>query len=135
MVTDLPNELMSALSQGLSQFGINLPPMPTGVLTGTGASAPTTLTSPGLGHVAADHPRPGTSPLTTPGLGTTPLTTPGLTTTPLTTPGVDLAPATVPGLGVTPSTAPDRHAVDGPSADPAVAERGADQPVRQSWRV
>ena len=25
MVTDLPNELMSALSQGLSQFGINLP--------------------------------------------------------------------------------------------------------------
>ena len=26
MITDLPNELMSALSQGLSQFGINLPP-------------------------------------------------------------------------------------------------------------
>lgn len=57
-ITDLPNELLSALSQGLSQFGINLPPMPTGVLTGTGASTPTTLTSPGL-----------TSPaLTTPGL-------------------------------------------------------------------
>ena len=37
-VTDLPNELISALSQGLSQFGINLPPMPTGVLTGTGAT-------------------------------------------------------------------------------------------------
>ena len=33
-ITDLPNELMSALSQGLSQFGINLPPMPTGLLTG-----------------------------------------------------------------------------------------------------
>ena len=33
MVTDLPNELMSALSQGLSQFGINLPAMPSG-LTG-----------------------------------------------------------------------------------------------------
>ena len=29
-ITDLPNELISALSQGLSQFGINLPPMPTG---------------------------------------------------------------------------------------------------------
>ena len=29
MITDLPNELMSALSQGLSQFGINLPPLPT----------------------------------------------------------------------------------------------------------
>ena len=28
MITDLPNELMSALSQGLSQFGINLPPLP-----------------------------------------------------------------------------------------------------------
>ena len=29
VITDLPNELMSALSQGLSQFGVNLPPMPT----------------------------------------------------------------------------------------------------------
>ena len=63
MITDLPNELMSALSQGLSQFGINLPPMPTSLLTGSGASSmPTTLTTPGL----------GTSPLTTPGLGTSP---------------------------------------------------------------
>ena len=69
MVTDLPNELMSALSQGLSQFGINLPPLPTSLLTGTGASTPTTLTAPGL----------GTSPLTTPGsLGAAPVTTPGL---------------------------------------------------------
>ena len=31
VITDLPNELMSALSQGLSQFGINLPPLPTGL--------------------------------------------------------------------------------------------------------
>ncbi|MGV0799883.1 hypothetical protein ABQF26_23110, partial [Mycolicibacterium elephantis] len=31
LITDLPGELMSALSQGLSQFGINLPPMPTGL--------------------------------------------------------------------------------------------------------
>src|SRR5262249_50912244 len=74
LITDLPNELMSALSQGLSQFGINLPPMPTSMLTGTGSSMPTTLTSPGLG-----------SPLTTPGL-TSPLTTPGLTA-----PGTGLA--------------------------------------------
>jgi hypothetical protein len=78
MITDLPNELMSALSQGLSQFGINLPPMPTSLLTGSGSAAPTTLTSPGL----------GTSPLTTPGL-TAPLTTPGLTA-----PSTGLAPAT-----------------------------------------
>ena len=35
MITDLPNELMSALSQGLSQFGINLPPMPN-LLNGSG---------------------------------------------------------------------------------------------------
>ena len=50
MITDLPNELMSALSQGLSQFGINLPPMPTSLLTGSGASSRPTLTSPGLGR-------------------------------------------------------------------------------------
>ena len=31
-ITDLPGELISALSQGLSQFGINLPPMPTSLL-------------------------------------------------------------------------------------------------------
>ena len=46
MVTDLPNELMSALSQGLSQFGINLPAMPS-ALTGADAGMPTTLTAPG----------------------------------------------------------------------------------------
>ena len=47
MITDLPNELMSALSQGLSQFGINLPPLPTSMLTGSDAGMPTTLTAPG----------------------------------------------------------------------------------------
>ena len=70
MITDLPSELMSALSQGLSQFGINLPPMPTSLLTGSGSSVPTTtLTTPGLGtapvdhtgvgNVSADHAQPG----------------------------------------------------------------------------
>ena len=54
VVTDLPNELMSALSQGLSQFGINLPPLPTSLLTGSGSSAPTTLHA-GAGHGAVDH--------------------------------------------------------------------------------
>ena len=86
MVTDLPNELMSALSQGLSQFGINLPPMPTSLLTGQGSSVPTTLTTTGL----------GTAPSTTPGLGTSPLTTPSLGTAPLTT-----APATLPDATLT----------------------------------
>jgi GLTT repeat (6 copies) len=78
LVTDLPNELISALSQGLSQFGINLPPMPTGLLTGSGATTPPSLTSPGL---------------TTPGLTAPGLTTPGLTTPGLTAPG-----ASLPGL-------------------------------------
>ena len=48
MVTDLPNELMSALSQGLSQFGINMPPMPTGLLTGAGARHADDADLPGL---------------------------------------------------------------------------------------
>ncbi|MDT5155406.1 MAG: hypothetical protein QOI01_7139, partial [Mycobacterium sp.] len=72
LTTDLPNELLGALSQGLSQFGVNLPPLPTGLLTGSGAPSATTLTS----------------PLTTPGLTTPGLTTPGLTTPGLTTPGL-----------------------------------------------
>lgn len=97
MITDLPNELMSALSQGLSQFGINLPPMPTGLLTGTG-SAPTTLTSPGLTS-------PGLTPgLTSPGLTTPGLTSPGLTPG-LTTPGLTTPGLTTPGLGTDPAAA------------------------------
>ena len=50
-ITDLPGELISALSQGLSQFGINLPPLPTGLLTGTGAGSPTTLSPLSLIHI------------------------------------------------------------------------------------
>jgi hypothetical protein len=88
MITDLPNELMSALSQGLSQFGVNLPPLPTGLLTGSGAT-PATLTSPAL-----------TTPGLTPGL-TTPGLTPGLTTPGLTAPSASLAPLTATGPGVT----------------------------------
>ena len=93
VVTDLPNEILSALQQGLSQFGINLPPLPTGlspagaqpVQSGPLAPALTTpsLTSPGL---------------TTPGLTTPGLTTPGLTTPGLTTPGLTAPAATTPGL-------------------------------------
>jgi hypothetical protein len=83
MITDLPNELMSALSQGLSQFGINLPPMPTSLLTGSGSSTPG-LTAPGL--------TPG---LTAPGL------TPGLTTPGLTTSGAGLSPLTGAGPALT----------------------------------
>src|ERR1700735_1365597 len=72
-MTDLPGELMGALTQGLSQFGGSLPPTPR-------------LTSPGL-------PTPGLTPGATPGL-----TTPGLTAgaTPGLTPG--LTPGATPGL-------------------------------------
>src|SRR5258708_4827769 len=88
MITDLPNELMSALSQGLSQFGINMPPLPTSLLTGSGSSTPATMTTPGL-----------TAPgLTTPGLTAPGLTTPGLTAPGLTTPGLTAPALTTPRL-------------------------------------
>lgn len=116
-ITDLPGELMTALSQGLSQFGINLPPLPTGLLTGTGASSPTTL-SPGLGTAGLTSPglMPGlsaapaltdpslanpalTSPIgATPGLTTPGLTTPGLTDPALASPGLTTPALTDPGL-------------------------------------
>ncbi|MFB1294239.1 hypothetical protein ACAG24_001865 [Mycobacterium sp. pW049] len=113
-ITDLPGELITALSQGLSQFGINLPPMPTGLLTGSGATAPTTLTSPGLGtpglmpglSAAPSLTDPAlanpalTSPagLTTPGLTAPGLTTPGLTDPALASPGLTTPSLTDPGL-------------------------------------
>ncbi|CAN5383574.1 hypothetical protein BH09ACT7_BH09ACT7_37410 [soil metagenome] len=105
VVTDLPNELMSALTQGLSQFGLNLPPLPTG-LSPAGAqpiSAGPALTTPGLAAPGLTNPAltlPGTTvpgaSLTTPGL-----TTPGLTTPGLTNPALSLPGTTVPGASLT----------------------------------
>ena len=86
MITDLPNELMSALSQGLSQFGINLPPMPTSLLTGSGSPVPATF-APGLGTPRPDHTGAGTCPADHPGAQRPGLTTPGLRSG-LTTPGL-----------------------------------------------
>jgi hypothetical protein len=112
VVTDLPNEIMSALQAGLSQFGINIPPLPTG-LSPAGAQPVQTgpaLTTPSLTTPSLTTPGLTTPGLTTPGL-TTPalpaatvpsLTTPGLTTPGLTTPA--LPAATVPSL-TTPSLA------------------------------
>jgi hypothetical protein len=109
-MTDLPGELMGALTQGLSQFGVSLPPIP----ALTGATSPSSLGAPGFG--SPDLASPGlTSPglaspgLTSPGLttpGLTSGTTPGLTTPGLTTPG--LTSGTTPGLatpGLTPGAA------------------------------
>jgi hypothetical protein len=138
LVTDLPSELLGALSQGLSQFGVNLPPMPTGLLTGSGA--PSTglgaltspgltspgLTSPGLttpGLTAPGLTAPGglTTPgLTTPGLTTPGLTTPGLTTPGLTAPGATVPGATVPGLSVPPVSATTPGLADAGLTNPAL---------------
>ncbi|MET0699934.1 MAG: hypothetical protein ABWY93_09725 [Mycobacterium sp.] len=110
VVTDLPNELMSALTQGLSQFGLNLPPLPTG-LSPAGAqpiSAGPALTTPGLAAPGLTNPAltlPGTTvpgaSLTTPGLTTPGLTTPGLTTPGLTNPALSLPGTTLPGASLT----------------------------------
>ena len=122
VITDLPNELMSALSQGLSQFGINLPPLPTGlspsgaqpISTGLGTGLTSPL-SPGLGTGL-------TSPLS-PGLGTAPALTPGLGTATATAPmtATDLAnPALTPALG-TPALTPAAPTAPGLSIPPAVS--------------
>src|SRR6201994_1625111 len=82
VMSDLPGELMGALSQGLSQFGINLPPVPA---LGGGATGTPGLASPGLGT-----PGPSLGALggpATPGLASPGLTSPGLTSPGLTSPG------------------------------------------------
>jgi hypothetical protein len=131
VVTDLPNEIMSALQSGLSQFGINLPPLPTG-LSPAGAQPAQNgpLTLPGLTNPALTTPgltTPGlmTPGLTTPGLTTPGLTTPGLTTPALTTPDLTMPGLTTPGLtdpGLTP-------ALTTPSlTDPALTNPGLTTP-------
>ncbi|WP_428339715.1 hypothetical protein [Mycobacterium sp.] len=102
-MTDLPGELMGALTQGLSQFGVSLPPIP----SLTGATSPDSAGLPGLGGLTS----PGlTSPgLTSPGLTSPGLTTPGLTSPGLTTPGLTSPGLTTPGLtspGLTPGATP-----------------------------
>jgi hypothetical protein len=124
-VGDLPGELMSALSQGLSQFGVNLPPIPS--LTGatspglaspglTDPSLASGLTSPGLTTPGLTSPGLTSPGLTSPGLTTPGLTTPGLTTPGLTSPG--LTPGTTPGL--TPGTTPGLT----PGATPGLTSPG-----------
>jgi hypothetical protein len=135
-MTDLPGELMSALSQGLSQFGVNLPPVPS--LTGSTSPGLTSpgLTSPGLTSPGLTSPGLTTPGLTTPGLTTPGLTTPGLTTPGLTTPGLPpgttpgLTPGTTPGLtpgataGLTPATTPGLT----PSATPGLTDPSLTSP-------
>ena len=98
-MTDLPGELIGALSQGLSQFGVTLPPVP----SLTGATSSSSLSSPGLGLTSPGLTSPG---LTSPGLTSPGLTSPGLTSPGLTSPG--LTPGATPGLtpGATPGLTP-----------------------------
>jgi GLTT repeat (6 copies) len=119
VMTDLPSELMSALTQGLSQFGVNLPPVPS--LTGASNAG---LTSPGLTS-------PGLSPgLTSPGLTSPGLTSPGLTSPGLTSPGPTspglTSPGTTPGL-TTPNTVPGLM-TDPALTDPSLTSPGAVTP-------
>jgi len=103
VITDLPGELMGALTQGLSQFGINLPPVP--ALSGTGATSSGLspgLTSPSLGSPSLGSPSLGSPSLGSPSLGTTGLTSPGLTSPGLTSPGLT-SPGLTPGA-MTPGT-------------------------------
>ncbi|WP_197376423.1 hypothetical protein [Mycolicibacterium baixiangningiae] len=119
MVTDLPSELMSALSQGLSSFGINLPT--------TLAGAPptsTTLTTPGLATPGLTSPGLTTPGLTTPGLTAPGLTTPGLTTPGLTTPGL-----TTPGVSVPPVTATAPGLTDVGLTNPALTNPALTSPT------
>lgn len=128
LVTDLPNELLGALSQGLSQFGVNLP---SGIMGG-GAPSAATLTSPGLtapGLTAPGLTAPGlTTPgLTTPGLTTPGLTTPGLTTPGLTTPGLTTPGLTTPGLTTPGLTTPGL--TDAGLTNPALTTPGLTTPA------
>ncbi|KLO31201.1 hypothetical protein [Mycobacterium haemophilum] len=116
-IADLPGEVMSALSQGLSQFGINMPPVPalTGPGdTGNGLGTPG-LTNPGLTDPGLTNPGLGTPGLPTPGTG---LTTPGLTNPALTNPGLTSPIGTTPGLN--PGTG------EVPITTPASLDPGAD---------
>lgn len=151
-ITDLPGELISALSQGLSQFGINLPPLPTSLLTGSGSSPSTSfapglgttgltpgltgapsLTDPGLANPALTSPTGALPGLTTPGLTTPALTdpalaSPGLTVPGLTTPGLTTPGLTAPGLTTpdltTPSLTDPGLTTPGLSTPPALTDPG-----------
>ena len=133
-MSDLPGELIGALSQGLSQFGVNLPPVPS--LTGTtssGLASPglTTpgLTSPGLTPGATPGLTPGLTPGATPGLtpGTTPGLTPGATPS-LTDPALTSPGLTSPAAGLTPGLA-SPAGIDPALASPGLGATPSEYPI------
>ena len=134
VVTDLPNEILSALQQSLAQFGINIPPLPTGlspagaqpVQTGPSLTTPG-LTTPGLTTPGLTTPGLTTPSLTTPSLTTPSLTTPSLTTPGLTTPGLTTPGLTTPGLATPAASTPSDPST--PSlTDPVLTAPGLTSP-------
>ncbi|GLE52556.1 PirG [Mycobacterium montefiorense] len=128
VMTDLPGELVGALTQGLSSFGINLPPVPALGGAGTGTTGLTSgLTSPGLTSPGLGTPGLGTPGLTNPGLTSPGLTSPGLTPG-LTNPG--LTPGAAPGA-LTPGvpTTPGMPTTPGAGLNPALANPGLTSPA------
>jgi hypothetical protein len=115
-MTDLPGELIGALSQGLSQFGVTLPPVP----SLTGATSSSSLSSPGLTSPGLTSPGL-TSPGLSPGLTSPGLTSPGLTSPGLTSPG--LTPGATPGLTPGVTTGMNPGATPG-LTDPSLATPG-----------
>jgi len=128
LLTDLPTELMGALSEGLAQFGINLPPMPS--LTGSGASMSPGLTSPGLTSPGLTSPGLTSPGLTSPGLTSPGLTSPGLTNPGLTSPGLTDPALTTPGLTTPGLTTPGltTPGLTTPGLDPAQTTPGLTTP-------
>ena len=113
---------MSALSQGLSQFGINMPPLPTSLLTGSDSMTMPGLTAPGL-----------TTPgLTSPGLTSPGLTAPGLTSPGLTTPGLTAPGLTAPGASLSPLTATGPALTDPALTNPALTNPALTNPALTS---
>jgi hypothetical protein len=145
VVTDLPNEIISAISQGLAQFGINVPPLPTGlspagaqpVSTSPILTTPSALTPLGTPALGSTTPSTGVGTLT-PALATPPLSgdaltnpalTPALTApagTPiLATPSADTTGLTNPAAGTpilaTPSLGAPDPALTAPGALPTLS--------------
>ena len=116
-MTDLPGELMGALTQGLSQFGVSLPPIP----SLTGATSPDSTGLPGFGSSGLASPG-----LTSPGLTSPGLTSPGLASPGLTTPGL-ASPGLTPGLS-TPGLATATPGLTPGLTDPSLANPGLTSP-------
>jgi hypothetical protein len=118
MMTDLPGDVMSALQSSLSQFGIVVPNVPSGILgpSSVGSNPPfpqgapmpgLTAPTPGLTTQAPGLTPPAPGALNNPALTNPALTDPSLTNPALTNPAVTnpaVMPGTTPAPGLPPGT-------------------------------